>query len=368
MVGSEADPESELGAAVGHLGPVLLSSLDALEQAFRRLHPPDFPDLQRKLAPVQAAHSAAHAGLQAVAAPEALQQFQKDLLSASERCLGALAGLVSPGEVGAVGALQAMRDHARAQAELFPLRQALPPVSSFFAEAFRRDDLSSLEAAPGVNAKVGLFRSGQPGERGGFDLYVPESYDGSTAWPLVVALHGGSGSGEDFLWSWLREARSRGFMLVAPSSRGTTWSLNAPEVDGRELRQMTEWVASEWNVDREHILLTGLSDGATMSLLVGLAEGVAYTHLAPVSGVLHPLNFAIGNVDRAQGKSIYLVHGALDWMFPVQLAREAARVLEQAGSELIFRELADLSHTYPREENVQILKWFAPKLSEIAKS
>ena len=157
-------------------------------------------------------------------------------------------------------------------------------------------------------------------------------------------------------------------MLVAPSSRGTTWSLNAPEVDGRDLRLMTEWVASEWNVDREHILLTGLSDGATMTLLVGLAEGVAYTHLAPVSGVLHPLNFAIGNVDRAQGKSIYLVHGALDWMFPVQLAREAARVLEQAGSELIFRELPDLSHTYPREENVQILKWFAPKLSEIAKS
>jgi hypothetical protein len=39
-----------------------------------------------------------------------------------------------------------------------------------------------------------------------------------------------------------------------------------------------------------------------------------------------------------------------------------------AGFKRIFRELPDLSHTYPRAANVQFLKWFASKLSEIAKS
>jgi phospholipase/carboxylesterase len=359
-------PDTEFGEAMGRLGPALLSSLGALDQAFRHLHPPDFPRLQARLAPIQAAHLEAHTGLEEVFAPVELEQFRSDLLSASAKGLRALGGIVSPGEAGAMGALRAMRDHARAQAELFALRKALPPVSAFFAESFRQTDLSGLEVPPGVDARVGLFRSGGAGERGGFDLYVPESYDGASARPLVVALHGGSGSGEDFLWSWLREARSRGFLLLAPSSWGTTWSLNAPEIDGRNLRQMTEWVCAEWNVDRSRVLLTGLSDGATMSLLVGLGEDVAYTHLAPISGVLHPMNFASGNVDRARGKSIYLVHGALDWMFPVQLAREAARVLDEAGSELVFRELSDLSHTYPREENGNILEWFAPALAEAA--
>ena len=47
-------------------------------------------------------------------------------------------------------------------------------------------------------------------------------------------------------------------------------------------------------------------------------------------------------------------------MFPVALAREAAQVLEEAGAKLVFRELPDLSHTYPREENAKILDWFAP--------
>jgi len=172
----------------------------------------------------------------------------------------------------------------------------------------------------------------------------------------VVALHGGSGNGGDFLWSGLREARGRRFLLRSPTSRESIWSLNAPEIDGHALRQMREWVASQWNVDREHVLLTGLSDGATMTLLVGLGDDTSFTHLAPISGVLHPMNFAIGNLDRAREKPIYLVHGALDWMFPVVLAQEAARVLEDAGARLVYRELADLSHTYPREENTATLE------------
>ncbi len=354
------------GAAVGRLGPSLLAGLDALEQAFRRLHPPDFSTVQAAVAPVRDALADVHSRFESTPAPESMAAFREDLVGASQLVLEALTVLVDPGEEGAMGALRAMRGHARAQARLYPLRSALPPVSAFFAESFRHDSLDGLEAVPGVDAKVGLFRSGDPAERGGFDLYVPESYDGREAWPLVVALHGGSGEGADFLWTWVREARSRQFLVLSPTSRDRTWSLNAPERDGHALRQMTEWVTAEWNVDREHVLLTGLSDGATMTLLVGLGDGVPFTHLAPISGVLHPMNFAIGNLDRAREKPVYLVHGALDWMFPVAIAQEAARVLEDAGAKLVYRELPDLSHTYPREENVPILAWFDEKFGSTA--
>ena len=59
---------------------------------------------------------------------------------------------------------------------------------------------------------------GPAGTRGAFSLYVPEYYDPARAWPLVVAMHGGSGNGGAFLWSWLREARTRGFILLAPTA------------------------------------------------------------------------------------------------------------------------------------------------------
>ncbi len=365
-VGESAEPEGAFGVALGRLGPVLLAALDALEQAFRRLHPPDFPRLQASLAPVRDALVDAHAGFLAAPVPESMGPFREDLAAAAGLVSDALSRFVEPGEAGAMGALRAMHEHARAQARLYPLRRALPPISAYFAEAFRHGDLDALEASSGAAQRVGLFRSGEPGARGGFDLYVPESYDGRESWPLVVALHGGSGSGEDFLWSWLREARSRRLLLLAPTSRETTWSLAAPERDGEALCRQLEWVASQWRVDRSRVLLTGLSDGATMTLLVGLAEGNPFTHLAPVSGVLHPQNFANGNLDRASGKKIHLVHGALDWMFPIGLAREAARVLEGAGAELVFRELPDLSHTYPREENQRIIEWLDPRRGAFA--
>jgi phospholipase/carboxylesterase len=68
-------------------------------------------------------------------------------------------------------------------------------------------------------------------------------------------------------------------------------------------------------------------------------------------------------VARAAGRRIYIAHGALDWMFPVDLARAAAETLRDAGALVTFREIEDLSHTYPREENARILEWFDPGLA-----
>ena len=79
--------------------------------------------------------------------------------------------------------------------------------------------------------------------------------------------------------------------------------------------------------------------------------------------MLHPGNLVNGNLERAAGARIYLVHGTRDWMFPIATARLAARELRDAGADVTFREIADLSHTYPREENAHILEWFDPALA-----
>ena len=67
--------------------------------------------------------------------------------------------------------------------------------------------------------------------RGGFSMYVPEDYTPDRAWPLIMALHGGGGTGRAFLWSWLRSARTRGAVLIAPTSVGATWALSGPDGD-----------------------------------------------------------------------------------------------------------------------------------------
>jgi phospholipase/carboxylesterase len=44
-------------------------------------------------------------------------------------------------------------------------------------------------------------------------------------------------------------------------------------------------------------------------------------------------------------------------MFPVETARMGRDALQAAGAQLVYRELPDLSHTYPRDENPKILDW-----------
>jgi phospholipase/carboxylesterase len=44
-------------------------------------------------------------------------------------------------------------------------------------------------------------------------------------------------------------------------------------------------------------------------------------------------------------------------MFPVQVARMSRDALETSGARLVYREIEDLSHTYPRDENPHILDW-----------
>ena len=73
--------------------------------------------------------------------------------------------------------------------------------------------------------------------------------------------------------------------------------------------------------------------------------------------MLHPALLAHDALASARDRPIYLVHGQLDWMFHVQTARMARDVLTAAGARLVYREIEDLSHAYPRDENPKILDW-----------
>ncbi|MEC8754684.1 MAG: dienelactone hydrolase family protein, partial [Pseudomonadota bacterium] len=193
-------------------------------------------------------------------------------------------------------------------------------------------------------------------ERGGFSVYVPEYYAGEAV-PLVFALHGGSGHGRQFIWSWLRAARSLNCIVIAPTSLDNTWSLMDPGADAQRLHNLVDYAKTHWNIDSEKVLLSGMSDGGTFSYVAGLQDQVPFTHLAPCSASFHPMLIEATSPERLQGLPIYLIHGALDWMFPVDVARTAQQALQAAGAAVVYAEVEDLSHTYPEEYSAKVLDW-----------
>ena len=350
--------------AIACLVPATLRALYALEFAGRHLSPTNLPRLIEAVAGRDVDVEGALASSRATAWPERLGPVRDCLERATKAAGEGISALLIASEAPQpiVAAYRAMRAYARGTEALYPMAAHLKPVSQFFLESAARDDTAIAARLAAVNPareQVGVMHvGGTPGTRGAFSLYVPEYYDATRAWPLVVAMHGGSGNGGAFLWSWLREARTRGLIVIAPTASGSTWSLMEPEEDGPNIDRMVDEVAGQWNVDPARQLLTGMSDGGTFTYVLGLRGDCRFTHLAPVAAAFHPMMMGFADSVRVRRLPVHIVHGAQDWMFPPEIARSAQLALEQAGATVVYREIADLSHTYPRDENAAILDWF----------
>jgi len=355
-------------AAPDHPGPDMMAA--TLTALLRALHALEF--IARHLEPESLGEV-----VEAVGAPDAvlrdtLEAWQPaggDGLAAMHRMLAASGEAVIAGFDGVRDAAarndlratyQAVRREAVALEALFPLVGVVPAVSDFFLEDVAREDegLRARLAAPRAGEQVGIMHAANDrGTRGGFSLLVPETYRPGVAHPLVVALHGGSGHGRMFLWNWVRTARSRGLIVACPTSVGGTWALGGPDEDTPRLANMLAFIRERWNIDAGRMLLTGMSDGGSFTLLTGLQAECQFTHLAPFAAGFHPLMVQMGDADRVRDLPVYIVHGERDWMFPVELARQSEDALRACGARVTFREVEDLAHVYPRDENAALVDW-----------
>lgn len=352
--------EDPLASAV----PKILRGMLALESASRHLAPQDLDEIAATLGERATDLGDVLERLREESWPEHLGPIRDCLRAAGDAAREGLNGLIEAPEdpQPMLAAYRALRCYSRACDALYPLGLFLPEVSAFFLEPAMRQDpvlAARLAAIDPQRQRVGTMHiGGPPAARGAYSLYVPEYAAATEPLPLIVALHGGRGNGAAFLWFWLREARSRGLILIAPTALGATWSLTEPEIDGPNITRIISEVSAEWPVDRARCLLTGMSDGGTFSYVLGSRADSGFTHLAPLAAAFHPMLLAGADPARLKGLPVRITHGLRDWMFAPALARMAAQSLKQAGAAVTLRLIDDLSHTYPREENAMILDWF----------
>ena len=179
--------------------------------------------------------------------------------------------------------------------------------------------------------------------------------------PLVVALHGGSGHGRDFLWAGSRGALARRAAAVAHRAgphvvdhgrrgRGRRRGSRSGRVRGRALPGRPRARAAHRHVGRRHL----------RAAAAGSREGMPFTHLAPACGVLHPFLLARGR--HPAGARAADLPGPRRARLDVpgaDRAHEPGRARRRRAREVVYREIEDLSHTYPRDENPRILDWLA---------
>ncbi len=159
-----------------------------------------------------------------------------------------------------------------------------------------------------------------------YSVLVPDSWDGTTALPMLVGFHGVPRLyGLDALTDLDERAQAAGVALVLPDGAApwrdwdlgcdycTSASRNGVD-DLRFLRRLLDRLDAELPVDRERVYLTGFSQGGLFALRAAchLAERVA--GVAPVAALL--LDLHRGACRDGPPLPALFIHGTEDPEFP----------------------------------------------------
>ena len=238
--------------------------------------------------------------------------------------------------------------------QLYALRDRLPIIAAHFL----LDGATAPVRAATSGAPTGFIHRKRNDDRSDYSLYIPEDYSPGQPLPLIVALHGGYGQGFEYIWTWMRSARSRRYAVLSPKSLDNTWDMSMPSLDTQSVLRMLTEVTAEYSIDPARVYLTGLSDGGTFSYILGLEHSHLFRGLAPVAGVLHPVVDPMLRQGRAKDTPILIIHGVHDFIFPIAFARQFNTLLKSIGYNVTYKELPDWGHAYPYSINERlVLPW-----------
>ncbi len=127
-----------------------------------------------------------------------------------------------------------------------------------------------------------------------YRLYIPTSYDKSKPMPLLVALHGGLGTGKamEDISGFDRVAEARGVIVAYPDGVGRAW--NAGSCCGSPMERKVDDVAfmrnliadvkTKVSVDASRVYGAGFSNGAMMVHRAACDAPGTFTAIAAVAG------------------------------------------------------------------------------------
>lgn len=193
-------------------------------------------------------------------------------------------------------------------------------------------------------------RLGLASDRDGY-FYAPPRHHNA---PVVLYLHGATGSGERAIGRFTEFADRTGAIVVAPDSREYTWGLVTSDEDAdlAFIDRALNKIFASCSVDARRIAVAGFSDGASAALSWGLLNGDLFCGAAAFSpGFIHL------SAEPHGRPKVFISHGTQDSILPIdRCGRRIARALESAGYDVNYKEF-DGEHTVPPEIRDTGLTW-----------
>ena len=188
-------------------------------------------------------------------------------------------------------------------------------------------------------------------------LSIPQSYEPTRDYALVVCLHGAGFTGEAYLDRW-KSRLGEQYILACPTYPAGAWFTRRAE----DLVLATvQLVQQRYRIDPRRIFLSGMSNGGIGAWLIGMHHAPLFAGLAPMASGIDDVLFPF--LENLRTTPVYIIHGSQDQVMPVELSRKLAAELKHLDYPFIYRE-HDRTHAmagghfFPREELPDLVKWF----------
>ncbi|MFC1460974.1 dienelactone hydrolase family protein [Verrucomicrobiota bacterium] len=175
--------------------------------------------------------------------------------------------------------------------------------------------------------KSGADGSGQP-----MMLWVPDVYNGKSAMPLIVVLHG---LGGNHRFNPLK-GRGPAHIEVSVNGRGSPFYRGLGELD---VLEATAFMKGQYNVDPDRVYIFGYSMGGWGVFRMTSRYPDIYAAAVDIAGWATGLD--LGNLSHIP---VQIHHGDTDWSVHVGFARLAAQKLKKSSKLVHFCEYPNAGH------------------------
>jgi predicted peptidase len=213
-----------------------------------------------------------------------------------------------------------------------------------------------------------------------YQVYVPAGYAGSTQrWPVILFLHGAGERGSDGLFQTsvglpaaIRSTPARyPALVVMPQVPADSLWLGQP---GQAAMAALDRTLAEFRADPERVYLTGMSMGGNGAWSLAYQFPERFAAVVPICGFISPISRLPGTrsivpadsgdafaaiARRLRGIPVWIFHGEVDPVVPVNESRRAAEALRAAGGNVRYTELLGTGHNAwsPAYESPQFAEW-----------
>ncbi|MEH7075972.1 alpha/beta hydrolase [Neobacillus drentensis] len=208
-----------------------------------------------------------------------------------------------------------------------------------------------------------------------YELHRPAQTEPGKTYPALFLMHG-IGSNEQNMLSLVSGLEERFYIFSIrghlPQPPGyaffTIQGYGKPHREVfdegiNKLKSFIDYACAEYPVDQSQLFLLGFSQGAILSMTLGLTLGSRIKGIIALSGYIPAFVKEKYDVQPVDKLSLFISHGEMDHVLPFDWGLENNKYFRSLGADVTFKTYQE-GHTVSMENHKDFMNWLMERVKK----